>query len=313
MIDNVDYQGPDLAKPRTGGKYEGRIGERQLSFIANVLKEWPTDKLVISCMHIPLRTYQSNNPAQNTADYREFLKAISSHPNTLSLSGHTHTTEHHYFGAEDGYQADRPHHHHVMTAVSGSWWSGPYDHRGIPVADSRDGSPNGFHVLSINGSKYSTRFQPANQPTARQMRITLESEFHGDRKEVLRDFPVGQLLGSPISQENAFATYVVVNFFDGGPRTAVEYQIGNREPIRMEWVRRSDPFVEEEFARNEATIKPWVKAELSSHIWVARLLADLDAGAHCIAVRVIDEYGSEHRDHLVIEITAAEANKMRQG
>jgi hypothetical protein len=313
MLDNVDYQGPDPAKPRSGGEYEGLIGERQLTFIANVLKESPTDRLVVTCMHIPLRTYQSNNPAENTADYQEFLKLISGRPNTLSLAGHTHTTEHHYFGAQDGYYANRPHHHHVMTAVSGSWWSGPYDHRGIAVADSRDGSPNGFHIISIDGSSYSTRFQPANEPNARQMRITLESEFHGDRKEVLRDFRMGQLLGSPISQENAFATTVVVNFFDGGPRTNVEYRIGKRDPVRMERVRRPDPFVEEEFARNEATKKPWVKAEPSSHIWVARLPTDLGAGTHCIAVRVVDEYGREHRDHLVVEVTAAEANKMRQG
>jgi hypothetical protein len=67
------------------------------------------------------------------------------------------------------------------------------------------------------------------------------------------------------------------------------------------------PFVEEVFARNEATKKPWVKAGPSSHVWVARLPADLDAGTHCIEVRVTDEYGREHRDHLVLEVTAAEA------
>jgi hypothetical protein len=87
-----------------------------------------------------------------------------------------------------------------MTAVSGSWWSGPYDHRGIAVADSRDGSPNGFHILSIDGSSYSTRFQPANEPNARQMRIMLESQFHRDRKELYSEFRMGQLLGSPLPQ-----------------------------------------------------------------------------------------------------------------
>ena len=71
-----------------------------------------------------------------------------------------------------------------MTAVSGSWWSGPYDHRGIAVADSRDGSPNGYHVLSIDGQSYSTQFQPANEPNSRQMRIVLDSDFHRDRKEL---------------------------------------------------------------------------------------------------------------------------------
>ena len=82
----------------------------------------------------------------------------------------------------------------------------------------------------------------------------------------------------------------------------------------MERVRRPDPFVEEVFARNEATKKPWVKAEPSSHIWSARLPADLEAGTHCVAVRVIDEYGREHGDHLIVELTSSEATvKPRQG
>jgi len=305
MLDNINYLGFDPAKPRGSGKFEGRIGERQLAFIANVLKEFPADKLVVICMHIPLQTYlDPTNPVMNTGDRGAFLKLLAGRPHTVSLSGHTHTTEHHYFGAEDGLPETMPHHHHVMTAVSGSWWSGPYDHRGIAVADSRDGSPNGFHVLSVDGQNYSTRFQPANEPNLRQMRIVLDSEFHRDRKELYAEFRMGQLLGSPIPQETAFATSLIVNFFDGGPRTSVEYRIGRRAPVKMQRVVRPDPFVEEVFARNEATKKPWVKAEPSSHIWTARLPGNLEAGTHCVAVRVIDEYGREHRDHLVVELTA---------
>jgi 3',5'-cyclic AMP phosphodiesterase CpdA len=314
MLDNVDYLGADPTKPRVSGKYQGRIGERQLAFIANVLKEYPAEKLVVVAMHIPLRTYMSDNPAENTVDRRELLRLLDGRPNTISLSGHTHTTEHHYLGSAEGFAGSAPHHHHVMTAVSGSWWSGPYDHRGIAVADSRDGSPNGFHILSIDGPACTTRFQAANEPNGRQMRIVLDSEFHGDRKEIFRDFRMGQLLGSPIAHENVFATSLVVNFFDGGPRTSAEYRIGKRNPVMMERVTQPDPFVAEEFARNEATKKPWVKAEPCSHLWVARLPPDLDIGTHCIAVRVTDEYGREHRDHLVLEVTAGEANgRPRQG
>jgi hypothetical protein len=315
MLDNVDYLGFDPTMPHGAGKYAGRIGERQMAFIGNVLAEFPPDKLVVACMHIPLRTYlDPKDPATNTADRGDLLKLLAGRRNALSLSGHTHTTEHHYFGAEDGFAGASPHHHHVMTAVSGSWWSGPYDHRGVAVADSRDGSPNGFHILSIDGQSYSTRFHAANEPDARQMRIVLDSEFHGDREELFRDFRMGQLLGSPIPQESAFATNLIVNFFDGGPRTTVEYRIGKREPVRMDRVVRPDPFVQEVFARNESTKKPWVKAEPSSHIWMARLPGDLEAGTHCIAVHVTDEYGREHRDHLVVELTAGDGTaKARPG
>jgi hypothetical protein len=193
-----------------------------------------------------------------------------------------------------------------MTAVSGSWWSGPYDHRGVAVADSHDGTPNGFHVLTVEGNRATTRFQPAKEPNARQVRIVLDSESHRARKET-SDFRMSQLVGSPIAQADAAATDLLVNVFDGGPRTKVEYRIGERSPVRMGRERRTDPFVKEVFARNQATKKPWVKAELCSHLWVARLPADLEAGTHCIRVRVTDEYGREHHDHLVLEVTAAMA------
>jgi C terminal of Calcineurin-like phosphoesterase/N terminal of Calcineurin-like phosphoesterase/Calcineurin-like phosphoesterase len=307
MLDNVKYLGFDPAKPRGGGKFEGRIDERQLAFIASVLKECPADQLVVTCMHIPLRNYlDPKEPATNTVNRDDFLKLIAGRPHTLSLSGHTHTTEHHYFGAENGFAGPSPHHHHVMTAVSGSWWSGPYDHRGIAVADSRDGSPNGFHVLSIDRQSYTSRFHPANEPYSRQMRIVLDSEFHRDRRELYSEFRMGELLGSPLPRDRTAATNVIVNFFDGGPRTLVEYSIGKRAPVKMERVVRPDPFVEEVFARNEATKKPWVRAEPSSHIWTARLPHDLAAGTHRVAVRVVDEYGREHKDYLIVEITAGE-------
>ena len=45
-----------------------------------------------------------------------------------------------------------------------------------------------------------------------------------------------------------------------------------------------DPFVAEFYARNPTATKPWVKAENSSHIWTARLPADLAVGAHRVLV-----------------------------
>ena len=145
------------------------------------------------------------------------------------------------------------------------------------------------------------------------MRISLDSEFHRDRHELYRDVRMGALLGSPIPRESVFATDLVVNFFDGGPNTELLYRIGDRDPMMMTRAKRPDPFVEEVFARNEATKKWWVKADPSSHIWVARLPADLAAGTHCVHVIATDEYGREHRDHLVLEVTAGEATPNVRG
>jgi hypothetical protein len=302
MLDNVEYLGADPGQPHGRGGYVGRIGKRQLEFVANLLEKTPPDKLIVAVMHIPLETHvDPKNPSQKTADAAELLTLFGDRP-SVSFAGHTHTTEHHYLG-RPGVAAGAPaHHHHVLTAVSGSWWSGPLDRRGIACADSRDGTPNGFHILSIDGARYATRFVPANEPNGRQMRLSLESKFHRD-KEVYRDFRMGQLLGSPLPQEAAGATTLVVNFFDGGPKTKVEYKIGDGAARIMTREFRPDPFIEELYGRNSAFIKPWVKAEPSSHIWTARLPPDLGAGTTAIEVRVVDEYGREHLDHLVLEVT----------
>jgi hypothetical protein len=301
MLDNVDYFGARASEPGNDYGYQGRFGKRQLEFVANVLKATPADRLLVAVMHIPLQTYfDPEDPASNTADRDAFLKLLGDRP-SVSFSGHTHTTEHHYLGGEQA-----PHHHHVMTAVSGSWWSGPYDHRGVAVADSHDGTPNGFHVLSVDRNRYTTRYQPAKEPNARQVRIVLDSPSHQARKES-GDGRMSQLTGSPIAQDNAGATDLLVNVFDGGPRTSVVYQIGERRPVRMERERRIDPFVKEVFARNQATKKSWVKAEPCSHLWVARLPADIEAGTHRIKVQVTDEYGRQHHDHLVLEVVGTQA------
>jgi hypothetical protein len=306
MLDNVDYFGAHASAPGNDYGYQGRFGKRQLEFVANILKSTPADRLVVAVMHIPLQTYfDPEDPASNTVDSGAFLKLLGDRP-SISFSGHTHTTEHHYLRAEDRGAAAALHHHHVLTAASGSWWSGPYDHRGIAVADSHDGTPNGFHVLTVDGNRYTTRYQPAKEPNARQLRSVLDSPSHQARREA-GDARMSQLTGSPIAQDNAGATDLMVNVFDGGPRTTVAYQIGERRPVRMERERRIDPFVQEVFARNQATKKSWVKAEPCSHLWVARLPADLPAGTHCIKVRVTDEYGREHHAHMVLEVVGTQA------
>jgi C terminal of Calcineurin-like phosphoesterase/N terminal of Calcineurin-like phosphoesterase len=302
MLDNVDYLGADPAKPGRSGKFRGFFGERQLAFVANVLKETDSTRLVAAFMHIPLQNYlDPDEPSMNVADRAEFLALLSGRK-TVSFSGHTHTTEHHYFGATGGFMGSTPHHHHVLTAVSGSWWSGPLDRRGIASADSRDGTPHGFHILSVDRDSYTTRFVPANEPNGRQMRISLDANFHFG-PDVFRDFRAGQLRGSPLSKDQLASVTLVVNVFDGGPETTVVYKIGTNTPIPMKQETRPDPFVQEIFARNRETVKPWVKAEPSSHIWVARLPASLEAGAHAIDVHVVDEYGRDHHDSLILEVT----------
>ncbi|HYA73205.1 MAG TPA: calcineurin-like phosphoesterase family protein [Roseiarcus sp.] len=303
MLDDVDYLGADKTKAHSAGRYQGRLDAPQLEFVRNVLAHTPQDTLIVLVTHIPLRTYlDPADPVSNLTNREALFALFEGRRFTVSFSGHTHTTEHHYFDAADGWKGAAPHHHHVMTAVSGSWWSGPFDHRGVACADSRDGTPNGFHMLSIDGNAYKTRFVPAKEPNRRQMRLSVDSRFHRAGSEARRDFRQGQLLGSPLARSALSAATLVANVFDGGPKTKVTMRIGQRPPIEMTRHATPDPFVEEVFARNEATKKPWVKAETSSHVWTARLPSDLPAGANAIVVEALTEYGDVATGRLALEV-----------
>ncbi|WP_019903100.1 calcineurin-like phosphoesterase family protein [Methylobacterium sp. 77] len=304
MLDTVNYLGAASGAGDGVGRYEGRIGERQLGFIATMLAQTPKDRLVVIAMHIPLYTdLAPDDPRQNVMDRERLLDLLEDRP-VLSLAGHTHTTEHHYPRAD----REGRHHHHVLTAVSGSWWSGPSARTGIPSADSRDGTPNGFHVLSIDGHSYTTRYRPSQGQPDEAMRIVLESQYRGGAGEVLRDYRPMQTLRSPVPRESLAATNLVVNVFDGGPRTRVQYRIDDGAPVAMVRTRRPDPFVAELFLRYAETKKPWVKAEPSSHVWVARLGGDIPAGIHRITVDVRDEYGRPLSSGLVLEVTSEDGS-----
>lgn len=157
-------------------------------------------------------------------------------------------------------------------------------------------------MLLIDGSGYKTRFVPAKEPERRQIRVSIESHKHGDAKEVMRDFRPGQLIQPPIRLPAVPAATLVANVFDGGPKTVVTMQIGKAEPLPMSRKRRPDPFVEDVFERNEAVKKPWIKAEPSSHVWVARLPATLPAGTHRVVVRAVTEYGDTVTGTMALEV-----------
>ena len=292
LLDNVEWLGPPV--PLGANTYRGRVGERGLAFLRNLLAEIPRDALIVLAMHIPLFTDTAPDDARGTTTDRAALLDLLGGRRVLSLAGHTHTTEHHY--------PAKGHHHHVLTAVSGSWWSGPDTRTGIPSADSRDGTPNGFHVLSIRGNDYTTRYVPAQGQPDETMRILFESEARAGAVEVIRHTRPLQGLRPPVAQDALADTTVVVNVFDGGPRTHLTLRIGGRAPQALARTRRLDPFVAELFQRYPETKKGWVQAIPSSHIWTARLPDDLAPGVHRVTVEGVDEYGRPIRASAVLEV-----------
>ena len=210
-------------------------------------------------------------------------------------------TPHWYFTAADGYAAGT-HHHHILAAVSGSWWSGPFDARGIPMALQSDGTPNGFHILSVDGVSYTTTFVPAHDPTRGQMRIMLDSQVHATDKAVIHDYHAGALLSGAVAADRLGSTRLVVNLFDGGPRSKVEVSVGGSPFRQLTKVERLDPFVVEVYERNRDSKKAWVEAGKSSHIWQGTLPADLAPGTHRVVVKATDEYDRDLTNSMVLEV-----------
>lgn len=282
----------------SGHSYRGRIGHDQLTFLANLLAHVPRDQLVVLSMHIPLTSYESpNDPAETTIDRDALLTLLSGRPHTLSFSGHTHTTEHHYLGPAHGFAGPGLHHHHVLTAACGSWWSGPFDQYGRPFSDSRDGTPKGFHILSVDGNRYTTRFVSAGAPGGPGARVLVTSR--GTRDGSAPDWAV-------CSVPDVAQSILIANVFDGGPRTKVSYEIEGVTPAPVPMQRQSmcDPFIVDMYRQHKRDLKPWVEAGASSHIWRASLPKSLIQNAYRLKVLVEDEYGRSESISAVLEVSA---------
>ncbi|MET0429499.1 MAG: calcineurin-like phosphoesterase C-terminal domain-containing protein, partial [Microvirga sp.] len=130
-----------------------------------------------------------------------------------------------------------------------------------------------------------------------------ESELRPAAPEMVRASHPMQALRPPVPQDALASTNLVVNVFDGGPRTTLTVRIGDRAPEPMARTRRLDPFVTELYARYPETKKSWVQATPSTHIWTARLPDDLAPGAHRVTIDGTDDYGRSIRSCAVLEVT----------
>jgi len=135
------------------------------------------------------------------------------------------------------------------------------------------------------------------------MRIMFDVAHHGLEVDGMRDFRSGELFDGRFSEDQVPAAEILVNLFDGGPKSVVEFSIENGEFLPMRRVSRADPYILEVFARNRNTKKSWVEATPSSHIFSADLPDDIKAGTYGVTVRARDEFDREHHGHAVLEIT----------
>jgi hypothetical protein len=278
-LDVVEYLGYN---EKGSPHYQGKIGEQQLSWLKSYLKFIPKNHLIVLNMHIPLYSFIGEHVSIRIIDRERLFSQIKERSKLLSLAGHMHMIEHQFLGKEQEWMGVQPFHQIICGAVSGSWWNGPPDIRGIPVADQRDGAPNGYHIIKFTGNSYKERYVPAR---------------FGDRYQIRISAPSGEILKSQLD-----SIKIVVNVFDGNEKSQVEYQIDNRSPVKMHRQKMIDPFVQNLHDNNQEYYLSWIKPRLSNHLWIASMPNDLKAGIHSITVVTTNQWGEDFRSSQIFEI-----------
>ncbi len=279
VLDVIDYLGKD---PQGHSRYQGKIGEHQLFWLRNDIQFVPKDHLLVLNMHIPLYTSSGEDPSIHVVDRTALFDLLKDRDHVFALAGHMHNLEHTFIGEQLGWQGREPLHQLICAAVSGTWWTGPKDERGIPIADQRDGTPNGYHILRFEGNRYRESFKAAKFGADFQLRIS---------------DPIGKIKQDELSKRK-----VIVNVFDGNEKSKVLWQLDEGPVQYMEPTQMIDPYYERLYHQIKADLPSWISPEISTHMWTAPLPADLTLGVHHIVVRAIDQFGAEYQTASVFEV-----------
>lgn len=254
-------------------KYITQLDMEQMAFLRSDLAMIPQDQLVVLMMHIPLIQMK---------DKQAIFQLLETHPNTFSMSAHTHTQRNCFIDKKDGWNGAKPHHHLINAASCGCWWGGTADEVGIPNALMADGTPNGYSIVTFDGNRYSVRYKVARHPADYQMNIFTPEEA---------------------ASADAEKTEVLVNVFAGSERSRVEMQIdGKGSWLAMERVEMEDPYLLS--LRKSQSQSGLPDPKKSTHMWKAYLPKDISAGTHLINVRTVDMFGQVFTGRRVIRIVA---------
>lgn len=255
------------------GRYVGRIGAMQLKWLEADLALTPIDQLVVLTMHIPLRT-RSPSAGVNVMDRAQLFKVIESRPHCVSISAHMHFQEHYFYGPEDGFHGETPHHHVHAATACGCWWGGDKDELGIPHATMMDGAPNGYLTMTFDGNDYSMRYRATRRPRDYQMNIHAPGTVDAGTDET----------------EWAYA-----NVFNGSSRSTVQMRVNAGEWITMDMIHETDPFY--------AQLTNVPRAVPVGHLWRAPIpKAGLTSGVHTIAVRSVDMFDQTDVAHRLFRV-----------
>jgi hypothetical protein len=274
VLDDVEWSG---TTPGDRGSYTAGLGPEQIEFVKNDLALAPKDQLIVLMMHIPLTEIKNR---------QDLYRLIERRPFTMSISGHTHWQDHRFITREDGWRGPEPHHHAINVTVSGSWWQGAPDERGIPTALMSDGRPNGYSLLTFDGRKYSIEYKAASRAADYQMNLYAPEA---------------------VSAADAEKTEIVANVFGASERSRVEMRVdGAGGWVPMTMVMREDP----QFLRlkaletgpNPPQGRKLPAPKRNVRLWRAMLPKGLTPGVRKIEVRTTDMFGRTYTGERAVTV-----------
>ncbi len=276
VLDNIDWQAP--AETPDKKRFFPRFGERQLEFVKRDLSLIPDSQMVVLLMHVPI---------VDTEDRQKLFRLIEQRPLCVSVAAHTHQQTHYFLGKEDGFHGVKEHHHIVNVTVSGAWWSGAKDDRGIPHSTMRDGAPNGYSIMTFEPNRYLLDFKGAGHPADYQMRVHVPNA---------------------VTSAESATTDIWVNVFNGSTKSRVEMAIDrDSEWVELNQKMTVDPYYQA-IVESEKVIKPAIEPSLirpgdCSHLWKGVIGKALEPGVHLIRVRTTDMHGRTFYAQRSIRIT----------
>ncbi len=285
VLNNIEWTGADPAQGRRGS-YRGFLGERQLAFVENDLRNVPRDRLVVVALHIPLTGTIDPKPSIETVDRDELFKLLADYPHTLSFSAHMHWHGHVFVDQRGGWRGAQPHHHIITGTLCGCWFGGAPGADGVPHATMSDGAPRGYLELQFDGNRYAIDgYRGLQLPANQQMNIIVPDE---------------------VAETTLAETAAYVNVFNGSERSRVRIRFEEGGAwSEMTRVVELDPSYVALRARDENLELPYRKPANPSpcfHLWRHSLPADLPAGAHLIEVVATDMHGHEHHGSSVFRV-----------
>lgn len=268
-----------IALPGQRPAYIGGFREDQFAFLKAYLPTLRKDRLLVLAMHIPLFEKDGKDGFRD-ADRTRLFELLQDFPHLLVLSAHSHTQQHVFHDASNGWNGAQPLHEYNVGAASGAYWSGVKDDEGIPDATMADGTPNGYAVLTVHvGGTYTLAWHNARD--AADTQIGLQAP------KVLR--------------RGAYPAWgVYANVYMGMDDSRVEYRVDGGDWAPMRKVLQPDPALLVENMRDDVadSLRGYDRspeAEPSRHLWRAALPTTLAVGEHQVEVRTFDRWRGELR------------------